>query len=99
MYDWDYGNCAMDAVKFKKIREKCKDLLVKGWDVTLLIACIHDLWDEYLCSEEQEVELYNLVDPKELFNNVCDYYLQFQTNKQVSYLQTNCLRQNRRLRN
>ena len=74
MYDWDYDNCAMDAVKFKKVREKCKDLLVKGWDVTLLIACIHDLWDEYLCSEEQEVELYNLVDPKELFNNVCDYY-------------------------
>lgn len=69
----DDSNCAMDAVKFKKIRDKCKDLLQEGWTIPALVACIHDLWDRYLCSDKQEEELYALVDPDERYNNVWDY--------------------------
>lgn len=72
MFD-DDNNCAMDAVKFKKVRDKCKDLLQEGWAIPKLVACICDLWDNYCCSEEQENELYSLVDPDEQFNEVSEY--------------------------
>ena len=76
MYDWDDDNCAMDAVKFKKVREKCKDLLAEGWEISKLVACIYDIYQHYRCAEEQENELYNLVDPNEQFNEVGDYYME-----------------------
>ena len=74
MFD-DYSNCAMDAVKFKKVREKCKDLLVGGFSRTKICAYVYDLFQKYMISEGQEDELYRLTDPNgEADDTYLNYY-------------------------
>ena len=39
-----------------------------------MVAEVHNLYQEYLISEDQETELYNLVDPEEKENDPADYW-------------------------
>lgn len=59
----------MDNVKSKLIKmEKA------GYLIQEKLACIHDLFHNYLIDEEQEEELYKFVDPDNDFNNVHSYW-------------------------
>lgn len=60
--------------KFKGLITEIKRLKNNGWNIPKLIACIYDLWNDYILSDEQEEILYTIVDPKEKYNNVEMYY-------------------------
>lgn len=60
--------------QMNKIKLKCYEELKNATDPRYLIGCIYDLYQSYIISEEQETELYMLVDPREEYNNVSQYY-------------------------
>ena len=70
-------DCAMNSIQFAKVREKCKELLSAGTEIKNMVGFVYDLFQEYLISEEQEDELYLLVDPKEEFNECGDYWYEY----------------------
>ena len=61
-------------LNYPKIRQAVLQMLSDGWDIRKCLACIHDLYQEYLISEEQEVSLYYVADPCDQYNNVHDYW-------------------------
>lgn len=77
MFDGD-DNCAMNAIQFKKVREKCKELLSAGTEIKNMVGFVYDLFQRYLISEKQEDELYNLVDPHEEFNECGEYWYEYE---------------------
>ena len=68
--DSDY----LEESKYKAIKFMLMDLKVKGWDISRLVACIYDLWMDYILSDEQEAELYRIADPLEKYNSCYDYW-------------------------
>lgn len=63
----------MDNEKFERLKRfvvKCKE----KWYTKDIVAEIHNLWQEYLISDEQEMELYEVADPDEEFNEPADYW-------------------------
>ena len=65
----------MDNERFEKLKEfiKSEDLLHK-YDVKDLVAEVHNLFQEYLISPEQEDELYKLVDPEDKVANPAELW-------------------------
>ena len=59
---------------YMSIKKKLNELKIQGWEIYKLVACIYDLWMDYILSDKQEAELYQIVDPKELYND-CGKYL------------------------
>lgn len=68
MSEW-LSNQKMNIVKYK-----LNEMMVAGKDIKYMIACIHDLYQDYIISEDQEMELYEIVDPEEKYNDVWDYW-------------------------
>ncbi len=60
--------------KFNGIKGILKDLIRMNWATDKLVACVYDLYQEYIISEDQESELYDLVDPEEKFNDCHNYW-------------------------
>lgn len=56
-----------------ELRTLCKKLK-ENYSIPYLVGCVYDLFQDYLISEEQEEELYNLVDPEELYNSPSEYW-------------------------
>lgn len=71
----EYDECAMEETSYEKIKTKIKELLLKGVTRTKLCAYVHDLWQEYMISSNQEEELWALADPDgEADETYMDYY-------------------------
>lgn len=68
MSEW-LSNQKMNMVKYKLAEMKAAKK-----DVKYMIACIHDLYQNYIISEDQEMELYEIVDTEEKYNDVWDYW-------------------------
>lgn len=71
--------------QFNTIKQIAKTELEKGTHPKFLIGCIYDLYQNYLISEEQEVELYYLVDPMQQYNNVSEYWEMVDNNPLMNY--------------
>lgn len=56
------------------VKEKCKELMNRGVSPKYIIGCIYGLYEDYTISEEQESELYQLVDPQDEYNETSDYW-------------------------
>lgn len=57
--------CAINEDAYKQIEEKIKQLLAENYSRQDLQAEVHNLWQEYIISEEQELKLYILIDADE----------------------------------
>lgn len=57
-------DCAMELVKFEGLKGFIKDNLIGKWSIKDLVAEVYNLFQDYLISGHQEMELYNLVDPQ-----------------------------------
>lgn len=68
--DSDY----LDEKTYLNIKKKLKELKIQGWEIYKLVACIYDLWMDYILSDKQEAELYWIADPTESYND-CGKYL------------------------
>lgn len=62
-------------VMFKQYKSKVKSLLSSGMDIKQLLACVCDLYQDGLIDENQELELYEIIDPDELYNDVEAYWM------------------------
>ena len=71
--------------KFEGLKRYIKELQSK-YDIPYLVGCIYDLFQEYILSEEQERELYEIVDPKERFNECSKYWEWIDENPLMNYL-------------
>jgi len=60
--------------KFEIVKAMLHYMKVDGWSIQRRLACIYDLFMDYMISIEQETELYTLVDPEEQYNDVSKYY-------------------------
>lgn len=60
---------------FKQYKSKVKSLLSSGMDIKQLLACVCDLYQNGLIDEDQEMELYNIIDSYELYDDVEAYWM------------------------
>lgn len=73
IYDDDDEEYITDE-QMETIKAKCKELLDQNTSPKYLVGCIYGLYENYIISEEQESELYQFVDPHELYNETSDYW-------------------------
>lgn len=71
----------MPIEKMNMLIDKIKDMGNSEKDIKHLLACVYDLWQEYIITDDQEAELYALIDPNEKYNNVWDYWNDLETNE------------------
>ena len=62
--------------KIARLKEELKSMMTM-YPVEICLACIYDLFQNYDISEELEVELYGMADPEDEFNNVHDYWYDY----------------------
>lgn len=60
--------------KFDAVKAKLAQMMADGWEIPKLVACVYDLFQDYIISERQEIELYNFVDKDERYNDVGSYW-------------------------
>ena len=60
---------------FEQYKTKVESLLSSGMDIKQLLACVCDLYQDGLIDEDQEMELYNIIDPDELYNDTEAYWM------------------------
>lgn len=60
---------------FEQYKTKVESLLSSGMDIKQLLACVCDLYQDGLIDEDQEMELYNIIDPYELYNDTEAYWM------------------------
>lgn len=60
--------------KFEMVKSELEKMIKAGWEISKMIACIYELFQEYIISETQEQILYNIADPFEDFNECSKYY-------------------------
>ena len=59
-------------INMESLKEQLDNLV--DMNITDKLACIHDLYQNYEISEEEEEELYKYVDPYDDYNNVFEYW-------------------------
>ena len=60
--------------QMETVKKKCKELMNDGISPKYIIGCIYGLYEDYVISEEQELELYQLVDPQDEYNEPSEYW-------------------------
>ncbi len=63
----------LDFVTFHEVRAMIQ-LMQYKYDTKTILACIYDLYQEYLISDSQEAELYELADPDDEYNEPSKYW-------------------------
>ncbi len=63
--------------KYIKLRNYLLEMMRRGYGIKKCLACVYDLYQEGLISEDEEAELYDAVDPKRRYNCVADYWYDF----------------------
>lgn len=66
--------------KMNGIKNILRNCMSEGRDIKELLAWIYDLYQEYVLSDEQEEKLYEFVDPNETFNDVVEYWRDYDGN-------------------
>lgn len=64
----------LEQSKFEGVKAKILKLKANGTEIPKLVAYVHDLWQDYILSDEQEAELFEAADPEEKYNDVYDYW-------------------------
>ena len=64
----------MEQEKFNALKRFISQFIIGKYSIRDMVAEVHNLYQEYLISEDQETELYNLVDPEEKENDPADYW-------------------------
>ncbi len=65
----------LEQEKFNGLKTYIKNLIVgQKYTTPQLVGFVYDLYQDYLISEEQELELYSLVDPYEDYNDCGGYW-------------------------
>ena len=59
--------------KFEMVKSKLEEMIEDGWEIPKMVACIYDLFQEYVISETQEQILYQIADPFEDYNECSEY--------------------------
>lgn len=62
--------------EFQYLLKKFK-MYTFGYTIKECIACIYDLWQDFILSDEQEYALYKYIDPEDRYNDIEEYYYQF----------------------
>ena len=57
-----------------KYAERVRKMLEDGYTIEQAVACIYDLFQNYLIDEPEEIRLYDIADPKEEHNRCFDYW-------------------------
>ena len=79
--------CAVSKGTIEELKMILSDLLNRGTSIKDCVGFIYGLFQDYQLSEDQEVELYMFVDPDELWNSPCEYWLeQEDRNPLIDYL-------------
>lgn len=60
---------------FEQYKAKVENLMSSGMSIRPLLACVCDLYQDGLIDEDQEMELYNIIDPDEVYNDVESYWM------------------------
>lgn len=60
--------------EFNRVKCRLQEMIDDLWEVPKMVACIYDLFQDYLISETQEQVLYAIADPFEEFNECSDYW-------------------------
>lgn len=68
--EYDY----LDNATYERVKAKIVELRQNQYNIVDLVAEVHNLYQEYLISEEQEEELYELADPTGRFNEPASYW-------------------------
>ena len=83
----------MEKEKFEKVKQFITTL-VGRWSIKDLVAEVHNLYQDYLISEEQESELYKLVDPNDDENNPAELWFDdYGCLELWNYVESGCLPQ------
>ena len=64
----------MSQEQFDNVKAKLEQMVDDGWEISKMVACIYDLFQEYIISETQEQILYQIADPFEDYNECGDYW-------------------------
>lgn len=60
--------------KFNMVKDALNVMKKSGWQTYKMVACVHELWREYIISGDQAEELYWIADPEEKYNDTAEYY-------------------------
>lgn len=60
---------------FEQYKTKVENLLSSGMGIKQLLACVCDLYQDGLIDEDQEIALYDTIDPYEMYNDVEAYWM------------------------
>lgn len=63
----------MEQTKFEGLKEFTKGLIGK-YSIKDLVAEVYNLYQDYLVNEDQETELYSLVDPEDKENSPAELW-------------------------
>ena len=72
--------------QMERLKAKCKEELSNGRPIKYLVGCIYGLYQDYVLSEAQESELYELVDPEEKYNECSKYWNEIENNTLANFL-------------
>ena len=64
----------LEQSKFEGVKAKILELRANGTEIPKLVAYVHDLWQDYIISDDQESELYWAADPEVKYNDVSEYW-------------------------
>lgn len=83
-----YDNTTLEySIDLDGIKEEIKHLKTKE-SVPTILAYIYDLYQNWLISEEIEVQLYGFIDPEDEYNDVSEYW--WNTNTKNNPLKKYC---------
>lgn len=69
-----HSDCTMELDKFNNLIQFTKEKLIRKWSVKDLVAEVFNLYNDYLISMDQEMELYRLVDPADEEDNPAELW-------------------------
>lgn len=69
----DWSDCEMERKQFENLKRKILELR-KKYSIKDLVAEVYNIFQDYLISEEQECELYSIVDPEEKENSPAELW-------------------------
>lgn len=64
----------MNKAKYEAVKAKIRECRESGWSIKDMVAEVHNLWQEYLITDEQETELYAIANPFEEYNEPAEYW-------------------------
>lgn len=64
----------LDEEKYQLVVQRLREMIKTGWSKPCMVACIYDLFQNYIIDEDQERDLYYMADPDDEYNNCSEYW-------------------------